>query len=480
MTTRQQRGDLTQEGSVLGTPVYMSPEQAIGDIHAIDERSDIYSLGAILYEILTLHPPVSKSGGYLAILQRVVEAQIAPPAVLHPDRTRAGLIPPELAAIAMKALARAPNDRYQSVEFLRRDIERFRDGRSVSAKEDTRAELFVKLVKRNKALSSVVAAALLALATIGTVALAITLRARNRAEDAYQALRTEQQEKEARTRLAVPALVKAAQLEVQQRQFDQALGHVNLALEYEPGNRAGRLVKAHLLIVKGQFKDAAAELQHYVGGKANDGAAELQRLCEQVRPDDEDKSMLLQIAQNLVWQEHPTVAEEMLRQHGDDLAELRQDLLGRYRQRLAKAWPKGDAKGAAPNRPTSECTLTLGEHGFHLKLVRDSVHNLTPLKGMVLNAIELDCPGLGDFTALRGMPLRAVQWSNLPAADLSVLRGTALVALELKNCHGALDLTVLGGMPLTSLVLENCPGVRHCRRCLTRRSRRCGSTAATT
>lgn len=460
VTTRQQRPDLTQEGAVLGTPVYMSPEQAVGDIHAIDERSDIYSLGAILYEILTLHPPVSKSGGYPAILKRVIEGQIAPPAVLHPDRARAGLIPREAAAIAMKALALAPNDRYQSVEFLRRDIELFLDGRSVSAKEDSRAELFVKLVKRNKALSSVLAAAFVVLTTFGTVALVVNLRARSEAEEAYQALQTEQQEKEARTREAVPALITAAQHEVQQHQFDAALRHVNLALEYDPGNRDGRLVKAHVLIVKQKFKDAAVELQQYLAGKADDSAAELKRLCEEVRLDDEDKSVLVQIAQNLVWQEHPTVAEEMLRQHGDSLAELRQELLGRYRLRLAAAWPKLDARPTPGGRPTQEWTLSLDEHGFHLKLVRDNVLNLAPLKGMVLNSIDIDCPQLRDLTALHGMPLRVVKLTNLPAADLSVFKGMALGDLELTSCHGALDLTVLHGMPLTNLVLENCPGVR--------------------
>ena len=138
-TSREPEADLTQEGAVLGTPVYMPPEQATGHVEAIDQRSDIYSLGAILYEMLTLQPPMDKEGGYLAILMRVTQGEIVPP---EQRTTRAGRrIPKELSAIAMKALAKNPQDRYPTVEALRKDIERFQEGRSVSAKEDTKREV---------------------------------------------------------------------------------------------------------------------------------------------------------------------------------------------------------------------------------------------------------------------------------------------------------------------------------------------------
>ena len=129
--------DMTQEGAVLGTPAYMPPEQATGKIADIDERSDIYSLGAILYEMLTLQPPVEKEGGYLAVLMRVSEGEIKQPAARAPQRFKAGKVPGELSAIAMKALAKERERRYPTVDALRHDIERFQEGRSVSAKEDT-------------------------------------------------------------------------------------------------------------------------------------------------------------------------------------------------------------------------------------------------------------------------------------------------------------------------------------------------------
>ena len=151
--------DLTQEGAVLGTPVYMPPEQASGQINEIDERSDIYSMGAILYELLTLQAPIDKTGGFQPILRRVIEGQIEPPEQKAPERARAGKIPVELAAVAMKALAKNKADRYQTVEGMRQDIERFLEGRSVSAKPDTVREMAVKLVRRNQGVSIATAAA---------------------------------------------------------------------------------------------------------------------------------------------------------------------------------------------------------------------------------------------------------------------------------------------------------------------------------
>jgi serine/threonine protein kinase len=136
------------DGAVVGTPSYMAPEQARGE--AADERADVFALGAILYEMLAGVPP-HRGRTVMEVLQKAQEGRVERPGG-----------PPELVAIAMKALAAEREARYAKVVEFQTDVRRYLEGREVSARRDPLSTRVVKWIRRNPIPSAAVAAALLA------------------------------------------------------------------------------------------------------------------------------------------------------------------------------------------------------------------------------------------------------------------------------------------------------------------------------
>ena len=156
---REWNQDVTETGSVLGTPTYMSPEQARGEINQLDRRTDIYSLGATLYHVATGRPPISGTNA-LEILAAIASTDIQPMRVQNPD------IPRDLEAITLKCLEKERSRRYDSAKALADDLDRFLAGEPVVAR---RAGLIYRTHRRFMRHK--------ALAVTGTVAVVLVLLA---------------------------------------------------------------------------------------------------------------------------------------------------------------------------------------------------------------------------------------------------------------------------------------------------------------
>jgi serine/threonine-protein kinase len=158
---RTLQGGATETGTVLGTPHYMSPEQARGEVTRLDRRSDVYSLGATLYAVLTGQPPISGSNA-LEVLSRIATEEPATPRALDRD------IPVDLESIALKCLEKDRSARYDSARALADDLDRFLSGDPVQARAAGRwYRLRKRISKHRRAVAATAVAATLVLAALG-------------------------------------------------------------------------------------------------------------------------------------------------------------------------------------------------------------------------------------------------------------------------------------------------------------------------
>lgn len=134
---------LTASGQILGTPAYMPPEQAAGQGDRVNEAADIYSLGAMLYTLVTGRPPFQADNHQDTLLQ-VLEQDPAPPRLLNPKVDR------DLETICLKCLEKDPARRYASAQALADDLDRFTEGESISVKSLNLLDRVARSLQRSK------------------------------------------------------------------------------------------------------------------------------------------------------------------------------------------------------------------------------------------------------------------------------------------------------------------------------------------
>lgn len=216
---------LTQDGELLGTPLYMAPEQVRGRVREVDARTDVYGLGVILYQHLAGQLP------FLA--QTMVELQWKvvneePPSLRHLNP----VVDPALETIALKCLEKAREDRYQTASELADDLDLWLSGKKIQARAPSMPGRIFRKVKRNRA-ASVAAVAILLFVAAGGVAIGwVEWRERKRrAREERERVLSEIDGETAQLARAVGGLLEAARANLAAGSLDPAEANLRVALE---------------------------------------------------------------------------------------------------------------------------------------------------------------------------------------------------------------------------------------------------------
>ena len=223
--------DLTAAGQVLGTPSYMPPEQAAGKLTQIGPASDVYSLGAVLYCLLTGRPPFQSANPVDTLLQ-VLEQEPISPRQFNPD------VPRDLETIALKCLEKNPVRRYVSAEALAEDLGRWLNNEPIQARPSTAWERSLKWAKRRPAVASLAAAVVVTLVAGTGISTYFAFDARKQARDALtEKGRADDKAKEAK------ANADLADAKAKEARRSLYVSHMNLAQAAWEDAQVGRLLE---------------------------------------------------------------------------------------------------------------------------------------------------------------------------------------------------------------------------------------------
>lgn len=390
----------TMSGTIMGTPAYMAPEQARGEVETMDRRADIYSLGAILFEILHLRQPVSGRDAW-DIVEKVKQGAIDWTSPKKP-------LPDSLVAVCRKALALDPAARYASVEELQADISAYQNGFATSAENAGWFKRVSLAIKRNKTASIAGALVLILGGTLGTKAVVEGRRAARALADLKQ---------------SAPALLKLAASEADALHFDDALRDLDAALALDPTLARARWQRAWALLGLEKWSDAANAL----------------RVARERDPSGAKFASILPAVEKLA------AMPEAGRWESNEAHEVFDYL---------KA-----AEAAGPmlvfvNKLTLDANarLKLVDHRLLSLLGKGNYNASASADGLV--SVNIDSKPIQKLDALRGLPIDSLNAGHCPFTDLDPLRGMRLRVLGLHSAK-VTDLSPLAGMPLTELRLDS-------------------------
>ncbi len=460
----------TKFEQMIGTPLYMSPEQAEMTSLDIDTRSDIYSLGVLLYELLTGKTPLDTSTMARAGMDEIrrLIREVAPPkpsarlktldgneltTTAKRRHTDAGKLPGALRGdidwIVMKCLEKDRKRRYETANGLAADLQRHLRNEVVIARPPTAAYLISKLIKRNK------------LAFLAATGIAVSILV-GMAATAWQLVQTRKAEHRAvaaldELRATAPAFAEQARALAAKERYEEAIEKLNYAFQLRPDVADYLVAKADLLQAqakRNQLSEAATVYREALRLAPGHARAEASaKLCDELlaAKSAEDGELTRESLAKLhlaIQQQQRPVAE--LIPVARMLGEEKKLLLEHWTARLRDL-------PVSTERPLDK-RLTMREDGrLALDLSGTKVVDLAPLAGAPLAALNLSgCAELKVIAPLRELKLDRLELSGTGVSDLTPLRD--MKSLETLYIPGSqvTDLSPLSGLRLKSVNFSQC------------------------
>ncbi|MCG3146814.1 MAG: Serine/threonine-protein kinase PknD [Verrucomicrobiae bacterium] len=379
------------EGVVRGTPGFMAPEQIRGEYSKFDERTDVYALGVVLSTVLTGKLPAPN--------ERPVF-----------DRR----VPVALQAVALKAQAAAPADRYQSVRDLLRDVQAFLGGYATSAQQASALTVLWLLIKRQKRAATLVAVSAVVILTIGVVAFVRIARSERVALDALEQIRQEQAANRKLGLLAAPRVYQRAGELFRAYDYDGGMEQLNFAVALDKTLAPAWTVKAWLHLGRTEFDEALTAF----------GRASGKPLDRSLPPPEKPKTLeelalkYLNVPPLLTKEQRLALAGELYRL-GRAQGEWMQWMLGQFftlqnRRTVDFEIVNAEFKILNPDAKNLEVVPLMTADGLTVAVRGDKVVTLLPLLGLSLTAVDVSGAIGADLNPLRAMSqlreLRLVRW----------------------------------------------------------------------
>ncbi len=496
----------TAHGMMVGTPLYMSPEQAEFNNLDIDTRTDVYSLGVILYELLTGSTPLEKqqlkNAAWQEVLNLIKEYEPSKPstkisgsASLESLAAQRGLEPAQLSRsirgdldwIVMKTLEKERSRRYETANGLVRDIERYLNNQPVEASPPSMVYRFRKFATRNRSAISISALVLMTLLAGMIVSITQAVRA-TRAERAIAATLEELQ-------ATAPAFAAQARALASTEKFSEAIEKLDYALKLKPKSVEYLTAKANLLQCQFKFDEAIELYRQTLRLKPDlEDAQESASLCEELlsnkriaqgefsresysklhllmqkqqRPAYEMMPIARQLGEEKThqvayWSERlkdlPISAERPIRERiavredgllAVDLSETKIINL----EPLVQA-PIGTLNLAGCNQILDFSPLSQIRSLTSLDVSRTAIVSLEPVRGHRLTDLALEMTMVEDLSPLIGMKIEMLNLRQTRVSSLSPLAGMPIRRIDATSIP-ALDYVFLQGAPHERIVIQN-------------------------